>query len=86
MTRRRKTAAQLRSEILTHLSEFDYQLLLLEKAMEQFGENFELKDFKAAFEKKAGIEASHQVQAVERSFSRVQNFMAQLAESGSTSR
>ena len=83
MARRKKTAAQLRGEILVHLEEFDYQLLLLEKAMEQFGENFDLREFKRAFEKQAGISASHQVQAVERSFSRVQNFIAQLAESGS---
>jgi hypothetical protein len=83
MARRKKAASLLRSEILAHLEEFDYQLLLLETAMDQFGENFDLGEFKRAFEKKAGISASHQVQVVERSFSRVQNFMAQLAQSGS---
>ncbi|HEX5527889.1 MAG TPA: hypothetical protein VFX44_11930 [Solirubrobacterales bacterium] len=79
---RRKTPARLRTEILARLEEFDYQLLLLEEAMKEFGEDFDLREFKRAFEKESGVVGSHKVQAVERSFSHVQNFMAQLAEAG----
>lgn len=79
-----KSPARLRSEILARLEEFDYQLLLLEEAMRKFGENFGLRLFKEAFEKRSGVDGSLQVQAVERSFSHVQNFMSQLAEDGGT--
>lgn len=78
----RKTPARLRAEILTRLGEFDYQLLLLEEAMRKFGEDFDLRLFKQAFERKSGVDGSLQVQAVERSFCHVQNFMTQLAEGG----
>lgn len=50
--------------------------------MERFGEGFELSEFKPAFEGKAGSEAYNQVQAVERGFARVQNYIAQLARNG----
>lgn len=80
--RARKTPARLRDEILARLGEFDYQFLLLEEAMKQFGKDFDLRAFKRAFEKEAGVAGSHKVQNVERSFSHVQNFMAQLAEAG----
>lgn len=78
----RKTPARLRTEILARLEEFDYQLLLLTEAMKEFGEAFDLREFKRAFEKESGVAGSHKVQTVERSFSHVQNFMAQLAEDG----
>lgn len=82
MGRSQKTSARLRDEILARLEEFDYQLLLLEDAMRGFGENFDLPEFKRAFDKEAGVAGSQKVQLVERSFSHVQNFMAQLAEDG----
>lgn len=66
----RRTPARLRGEILALLEEFDYQLLPLEEAMKEFGENFDLPAFKRAFEKGAGVPGSHKVQAVERSFVR----------------
>ncbi|MGN6276265.1 MAG: hypothetical protein ACTHNP_10110 [Solirubrobacterales bacterium] len=82
MGRTKKTPARLRDEILARLEEFDYQLLSLEAAMKEFGDNFALPPFKRAFERESGIAAFNKVQAVERSFSHVQNFMAQLAEAG----
>lgn len=50
--------------------------------MEEFGEGFELSGFKRAFERKDGIKAYNRVQAVERAFSRVQNYVVELAERG----
>lgn len=50
--------------------------------MQEFGEDFELKRFKPAFEGRVGMGAYNRVQAVERSFARVQNYMAQLSLSG----
>jgi uncharacterized protein YutE (UPF0331/DUF86 family) len=78
----KKTETQLRAEVVAHLEDFPHQLLALESAMEEFGEGFELDAFKAAFEGKSGIKAYNQVQAVERAFARVQNYMVQLSESG----
>lgn len=77
-----KSRAQLRGGIVAHLEDFPRQLLALETAMEKFGEDFELNEFKPAFEGHAGSEAYNRVQAVERSFARVQNYVAQLAISG----
>lgn len=72
----------LRAEIVAHLEDFPIQLLALESAMEEFGEDFDLAEFKLAFERKRGIKAYNSVQAVERAFARVQNYVVQLAESG----
>lgn len=82
MGRVQKAPARLREEILARLEEFDYQFLLLEDAIRAFGEDFDLPAFKRAFEKESGVAGSQKVQLVERSFSHVQNFMAQLAEAG----
>jgi uncharacterized protein YutE (UPF0331/DUF86 family) len=78
---KRKSRAQLCAEVIAHLEEYPRQLLALEIAMEKFGEDFELERFKPAFEGEAG-EAYNQVQAVERGFGRVQNYIAQLAQIG----
>ncbi len=83
MTARRKTEAQLRGEIVAHLEDFPTQLLALESAMEEFGDGFDVAEFKAAFERKPDIKAYNRVQAVERAFARVQNYVVQLATSGS---
>jgi uncharacterized protein YutE (UPF0331/DUF86 family) len=83
MTAKRRTQAQLREEIVAHLEDFPIQLLALESAMEEFGEDFDLAEFKRAFEKKPSIKAYNHVQAVERAFSRVQNHIVRLAQSGS---
>jgi uncharacterized protein YutE (UPF0331/DUF86 family) len=73
---------RLHSEIVERLEGFPDELLALESAMEEFGESFGLKEFKSAFEKKDGIKAYNKVQAVERAFSRVQNYVVELAERG----
>jgi hypothetical protein len=73
---------RLLSEIVERLDELPGEILALESAMEEFGENFDLKQFKPAFERKSGIKAYNRVQAVERAFSRVQNYVVELAERG----
>lgn len=78
----KRSVAQLQNEVAEHLGDFPHQLLALESAMEEFGGDFELKEFKLAFENKAGLKAYNQVQAVERAFSRVQNYVSQLSLSG----
>jgi uncharacterized protein YutE (UPF0331/DUF86 family) len=83
MAARRRTQAQLREEIVSHLEDFPIQLLALESAMEEFGVDFNVAEFKLAFERKPSIKAYNHVQAVERGFARVQNYLVQLAESGS---
>lgn len=82
MAEKRRTAAQLQDEIVSHLEDFPTQLLALESAMEEFGEDFDLAAFKRAFERQPDIKAYNDVQAVERAFARVQNYIAQLAERG----
>ncbi|HEX6601281.1 MAG TPA: hypothetical protein VF030_01435, partial [Solirubrobacterales bacterium] len=67
---RRRSSAQLRNEVVSHLEDFPRQLLALESAMEEFGDDFDLKEFKRAFDDEADIKAYNRVQAVERAFSR----------------
>lgn len=74
---------RLHSEIVERLASLPGEILALESAMEEFGEEFELKEFKLAFERQDGIKAYNRVQAVERAFSRVQNYVVELAERGS---
>lgn len=50
--------------------------------MAAFGDDFDLKQFKAAFTTRADMEAYNRVQALERAMGRVQNFVAELAETG----
>jgi hypothetical protein len=82
MGRARRSPRQARARILAHLEDFDRQLDLLEHGMEAFDEHFDIKEFKRAFEGGSGITSALRVQAVERSFSRVQNYMGQLALDG----
>lgn len=77
-----KSATRLRAEIAALLKDFPDQLLALQSAMEEFGENFELSAFKTAFERRSGMKAYNDVQAVERAFARVQNYIAQLSLNG----
>lgn len=65
-----------------HLEEFPRQYGALETAMGSFGNDFDLSEFKEAFNTKDDLEAYNRVQAVERGIGRVQNFIAELAESG----
>jgi uncharacterized protein YutE (UPF0331/DUF86 family) len=71
-----------RSQILSHLDDFSRQYGALENAMAAFGDDFDLKPFKAAFETMDDMEAYNRVQAVERALGRVQNFVVQLADAG----
>jgi len=48
--------------------------------MSAFGDDFDLPAFKAAFDTTEDMEAYNRVQAVERAVGRVQNFIADLAE------
>ncbi|HSK50763.1 MAG TPA: hypothetical protein VK889_09765 [Solirubrobacterales bacterium] len=73
---------RLHSEIVERLESLPEEILALESAMEEFGEGFELNEFKRAFERKDGIKAYNRVQAVERAFNRVQNDVVELAERG----
>ncbi len=78
----KKTPAMLRSEVSARLEDLPLQIEALQSAMEEFGEDFKLTEFKPAFERKSGIKSYNKVQAVERAFSRVQNYVVELAEYG----
>lgn len=79
---RKADRKRLGREIVSHLEDFPRQLAALETAMAAFGEDFDLADFKAAFEGAEGLEAYNRVQAVERGVGRVQNYVAELAVAG----
>ena len=83
MAAKKKTPAMLRSEVNARLEDLPLQIEALQSAMEEFGEDFKLTEFKPAFERKSGIKSYNKVQAVERAFSRVQNYVVELAEYGS---
>lgn len=70
-----------RETIVRHLEEFPRQYAALEHAMAAFGE-FDLQEFKRAFNTVEDIDAYNHVQAVERALGRVQNFVADLAQTG----
>jgi uncharacterized protein YutE (UPF0331/DUF86 family) len=65
--------------VVDHLEEFPRQYAALESAIGAFGDDFDLPEFKAAFETAEDMEAYNRVQAVERAFGRVQNFIGELA-------
>jgi hypothetical protein len=69
-------------EIVRHLEAFPRQYGALESAMAAFGSDFDLQQFKSAFDTYDDMEAYNRAQAVERALGRVQNFVAQLAISG----
>lgn len=71
-----------RSAIVRHLEDFPRQYAALENAMAAFGDDFDLRRFKQAFEDREDMEAYNRAQAVERALSRVQNYVAVLAASG----
>jgi uncharacterized protein YutE (UPF0331/DUF86 family) len=71
-----------RQTIARHLEEFPRQYAALEHAMAAFGD-FDMQEFKRAFNTTDDIEAYNRVQAVERALGRVQNFVAELARAGS---
>jgi uncharacterized protein YutE (UPF0331/DUF86 family) len=71
-----------REQIVRHLEDLPRQYAALESAMAAFGEDFDLQEFKRAFDTLSDMEAYNRVQAVERGVGRVQNYIAELAETG----
>jgi uncharacterized protein YutE (UPF0331/DUF86 family) len=71
-----------RRYIARHLEDFPRQYTALERAMAAFGGEFDLGQFKQAFNTVDDMDAYNRVQAVERALGRVQNFVADLARAG----
>jgi uncharacterized protein YutE (UPF0331/DUF86 family) len=69
-------------DIVRHLEDFPRQYAALERAMAAFGDDFDLRQFKEAFDTMDDMDAYNRVQAVERSLGRVQNFVSDLAQAG----
>jgi hypothetical protein len=69
-------------DVVRHLADFPRQYAALERAMAAFGGDFDLGQFKAAFETTSDMDAYNRVQAVERALGRVQNYVAELALDG----
>jgi hypothetical protein len=65
-------------QIVRHLADFPRQYAALEHAMAAFGGDFDLRQFKQAFNTAEDIDAYNRVQSVERALGRVQNFVAEL--------
>jgi uncharacterized protein YutE (UPF0331/DUF86 family) len=82
MAARKADRRRWQRDILRHLEDFPRQYAALENAMAAFGDEFDLKLFKRAFDTTEDMEAYNQVQAVERALGRVQNFVAELADAG----
>lgn len=72
------------TDVVRHLGDFPRQYAALETAMASFGEDFDLQQFKAAFNATdpEDMEDYNRVQAVERAVGRVQNYVADLAIAG----
>ena len=71
-----------RDAIERHLEDLPRQYAALEHAMASFGENFDVQQFKAAYNTSEDMDAYNRVQAVERALGRVQNYVGELAEAG----
>jgi len=72
-----------RLRISERLEDFPRQHAALESAMAEFGEDFDAKRFKLAYESQTDMEAYNRAQAVERALGRVQNYVAEMAIDGS---
>jgi len=68
-----------RNEAIEHLEDFPRQYAALQNAMAEFGADFPLPPFKAAFDSTTDMDSYNRVQSVERALGRVQNFVAQLS-------
>ena len=68
-----------RLRITERLEDFSRQYEALQSAMEEFGPDFDLKQFKNAYERKADFAAYNRAQAVERGLARIQNDIAEVA-------
>ena len=79
---RRAERKRWRDAVDRHLEDLPRQYAALEHAMASFGGNFDLQQFKAAYETLEDMDAYNRVQAVERALGRVQNYIGELAETG----
>jgi len=70
------------NQIVEHLEDFPRQYAALENAMAEFGGDFDLRAFKAAFDSTTDMDSYNRAQAVERALGRVQNYVAQLTITG----
>lgn len=71
-----------RLAIVRHLEDMPRQYAALENAMAAFGEDFDLQEFKTAYNTAEDMDAYNRVQALERAVGRVQNYVAELADTG----
>src|ERR1700736_2293854 len=71
-----------RLTIVRHLEDLPRQYAALENAMAAFGDDFDLQQFKVAYNTTEDMNAYNRVQAVERSVGRVQNYVGELADAG----
>jgi uncharacterized protein YutE (UPF0331/DUF86 family) len=71
-----------RRDIIRHLEDFPRQYAALERAMAAFAGDFDLRQFKEAFNTRDDLDAYNRVQAVEHALGRVQNFVSDLAQAG----
>ena len=71
-----------RLRITERLADFPRQHEALQSAMEEFGPDFDLKQFKGAYESKTDLAAYNRAQAVERGLARIQNYIAEVAIDG----
>jgi hypothetical protein len=79
---RKVDLARWQRDISRHLQDFPRQYAALEHAMAAFGGDFDLQQFKAAYDTVDDMDAYNRVQALERAVGRVQNFVADLAHAG----
>jgi uncharacterized protein YutE (UPF0331/DUF86 family) len=70
------------NEIVEHLEDFPRQYAALQNAMAEFGSDFPLPSFKAAFDSTTDMDSYNRAQTVERALGRVQNYVAQLSITG----
>jgi uncharacterized protein YutE (UPF0331/DUF86 family) len=79
---RKAEVRRLREDVTRHLEDFPRQYAALEAAMAMFGDDFDQRLFKEAFDTLTDMEAYNRVQAVERAVGRVHNYVADLADAG----
>lgn len=79
---RKAALRRWREDVVRHLEDFPRQYAALETAMAAFGEDFDQRLFKEAFDTLNDMEAYNRVQAVERAVGRVHNYVVELADAG----
>lgn len=82
MTPEEARRAGLRDSILRRLEDLPRQYAALENAMASFGDDFDRDAFAVAFESADDLDAYNRVQAIEQGFTRLQNYVVELAAAG----